>query len=169
MLTSAALRRLSALVLLGALAAPPLVAQKHGKKLAREQVIGLDEQWRKAILADDTGSMDRLLSDDYLGVTGNGQAVTKLQQLDRMRNRSIALTRLDISDVKLKVHGPVAIVTSTAEIDGTMDSQPMRGSFRSIRVYQRTAGGAWKLTNFEATRIRGQHQADMEPAAAHRD
>jgi ketosteroid isomerase-like protein len=161
------LRRVSALLLATLLAAQPLVAQKHAKRLAREEVSSLDGQWRSAILADDAAAMDRLLSDDYLGITGSGQAVTKLQQLDRMRNRSIALTRLELSDVKVKLLGAVAIVTSIADIDGTMDMKPMHGSFRSTRVYQKLASGSWKLTNFEATRVRKQNsQAEIQPASA---
>ncbi|WP_160115244.1 nuclear transport factor 2 family protein [Bryocella elongata] len=142
------------------------MAQKHGKRLAREEVSTLDEQWRSAILADDIAAMDKLLSDDYLGITGTGQAVTKLQQLDRMRSRSIALTRFDVSDVKVKLVGAVAIVTSIANIDGMMDAKPTHGSFRSTRVYQKLANGAWKLTNFEATRVHNPRgQAAIEAAS----
>jgi ketosteroid isomerase-like protein len=158
--------RCAAVLLTGLLMTQPLAAQKHAKRLEREQVAGMDEQWRSAILADDAGSMDKLLSDDYLGITGAGQAVTKMQQLDRMRSRSLALTRIDLSDVKIKVLGQVAIVTSIAELDGTMDSKPVHGAFRSTRVYQRLPGGTWKLTNFEATRVhRSRGPADMQPAA----
>lgn len=129
----------------------------------------MDSQWRTAILADDTALMDKLLSDDYLGITNTGQAITKLQQLDRMRSRSLALSKLDISDIKVKLLGPVAIVTSIADIEGLMDSKPVHGSFRSTRVYQRLASGSWKLTNFEATRVHGPHtQAAMEATVASR-
>ena len=159
------LRRVSALVLVTLMAAQPLIAQKHGKRLAREEVTSMDEQWRAAILADDTGAMDKLLSDDYLGITGSGQAVTKLQQMDRMRSRSIALTRLELSDVKVKLVGAIAIVTSIANIDGMMDAKPMHGSFRSTRVYQKLASGSWKLTNFEATRVHNQRGAGIQAAA----
>jgi ketosteroid isomerase-like protein len=82
-----------------------------------------------------------------------GQVVTKTQQLDRMRNRSMVLTKIELTDVKVKMIGTTAIVTSLADVDGTNDGEPMHGTFRSTRVYSRLPSGAWKITNFEATRV----------------
>jgi ketosteroid isomerase-like protein len=156
------------LLLTAAMAMPlPAFTQKHPRHETRDEIHDMERQWRQAELTDDATAMDKLLSDDYLGITGNGQVVTKMQQLDHMRSRSLSLTRLDISDVKIKKLGSVAVVTSAAEIEGTVDGQPLHGNFRSTRVYQRLPGGAWKLTNFEATRVRPAHthdRADAEPA-----
>ncbi len=113
----------------------------------------MEDAWRAAQIAGDVDAMDKLLSDDYVGITMTGQVVTKMQQLDRMRNRALVLSRLDIEDVKLKLIGSTAIVTSLAEVDGSSDGEPMRGRFRSTRVYSRLPSGVWKMTNFEATRV----------------
>jgi len=121
----------------------------------REQIESLEHQWRQAQLDDDIPTMDKLLSDDFLGTTANGQVVTKAQQLDRMKRRAIALTKLDVSDVKIKLIGQVAIVNSLAQISGTMDDQPIVGGFRYTRVYQRLPNGSWKITSFSATRVPG--------------
>jgi ketosteroid isomerase-like protein len=65
---------------------------------------------------------------------------------------------MELSDIKVKVVQSVAIVTSRAEVQGTTDGRAIDGSFRYTRVYQRLPSGAWKITNFEATRIpNGQH------------
>jgi ketosteroid isomerase-like protein len=119
----------------------------------KHQVEKMEDAWRAAQIAGDVDAMDKLLSDDYVGITMTGQVVTKMQQLDRMRNRALVLSRLDIEDVKLKLIGSTAIVTSLAEVDGSSDGEPMRGRFRSTRVYSRLPSGVWKMTNFEATRV----------------
>ena len=139
-------------------------AQPHRKHIAREEVEAMEQQWRAAELSDDAAAMDRLLSDDYLGITGNGDVVTKLQQLDHMRTRALNISKLDISDVKIKLVDHIAIVTSLAQIDGMIEGAPLRGNYRSTRVYQRLPTGVWKLTNFEATRIK--HQGNPQNAAA---
>jgi ketosteroid isomerase-like protein len=64
------------------------------------------------------------------------------------------LTQLDTSDVKIKINGSTAIVTSLVQVEGTLDGTALRGRYRYTRIYQRLPNGAWKVTNFETTRIR---------------
>jgi ketosteroid isomerase-like protein len=119
----------------------------------KHQVEKLEEVWRIAQLNGDVDAMDKLLSDDYVGITMSGQVVTKMQQLDRMRKRSMVLNKIALDDVKVKLIGTTAIVTSRAEVEGTDNGAPMVGNFRYMRVYSRTLSGTWKITNFEATRV----------------
>jgi ketosteroid isomerase-like protein len=129
-------------------------APRHQRKgRSKEQVEQMEQSWRTAQLAGDVAAMDKLLADDYVGITMTGQVVTKLQQLDRMRNRELLLTRIDLEDVKVKLIGATAVVTCLADVDGSNDGIPMHGRYRYTRVYSRTPGGIWKITNFEATRV----------------
>jgi ketosteroid isomerase-like protein len=168
---------LVALVLLAgaALALPARADTPHPKRKDeyKHQVEKLEDVWRTAQLNGDVDAMDKLLSDDYVGITMSGQVVTKTQQLDRMRNRSMVLTKIELTDVKVKMIGTTAIVTSLADVDGTNDGEPMHGTFRSTRVYSRLPSGVWKITNFEATRVgpppppreRRRQPADQKPPA----
>ena len=142
---------------------------KHKHKDVKQQVEQMEQTWRTAQLAGDVAQMDKLLSDDYLGITMTGQVVTKMQQLDRMRNRSLVLTKIDLDDLKVKLIGTTAIVTSLASIEGTNDGQNMHGVYRYTRVYTRSPAGVWKITNFEATRVgtssnSGRHHPPQEGA-----
>ena len=128
---------------------------REKKHEAKRQVEALEEQWRQAQLAGDVGAMDKLLSDDYIGITMTGQVNTKSQQLDRMRMHKIALTKLDLGDRQVKLIGSIAIVTSRAEVEGTNEGAPVKGTYRYTRVYQRLPAGGWKITSFEATRVPG--------------
>lgn len=120
----------------------------------REQIEALETQWKTAVLANDIEAMDHLLSDDYLGITASGMAVTKPQQLDRMRSHNFAITSLNVSEVKIKlISQHAAIVTSLAQVEGTNDGRPLHGSFRYMRVYARVPNDGWKITSFEATHV----------------
>jgi ketosteroid isomerase-like protein len=130
----------------------PLHEKKHD---AKRQVEALEEQWRVAQLAGDVITMDKLLSDDYIGISITGQVNTKMQQLDRMRMHKVVLSKLDLGERQVKLIGSIAIVTSRAEVEGTNDGAPIQGTFRYTRVYQRLPSGAWKITSFEATRVPG--------------
>jgi len=48
--------------------------QKH---VERAQIVALEAEWKKAVLADDIPVMDKLLSEDYLGITPGGEVLTK--------------------------------------------------------------------------------------------
>ena len=145
------------------------VTHPEKKHEAKRQVELMEEEWRTAQLASDVATMDRMLSDDYIGISITGQVSTKAQQLDRVRNHKVVIHRVDLSDMKVKLIGSIAIVTSRAEVEGINETGPVRGTFRYTRVYQRLPSGAWKITSFEATRIpspkSNREQPASEPAA----
>jgi ketosteroid isomerase-like protein len=145
--------------------APGLAAQRagphHPNKLARQGIEELEQQWKNATVKGDVTAMDHLLSEDYVGISWTGQVNTKEMQLDRLRTRTSVVRQMELSDFKIKIVGPVAIVTSRADIQATSDDRDISGAYRYTRVYQRTPAGAWQITNFESTRIpNGQHDPD---------
>ena len=109
---------------------------------------------RAAQLAGDIETMDGMLAEDFIGISMSGQLNTKSQQLDRIRNHQLMLSKIRLSDMKIKLLDTVAIVTCQAEVEGTSEGVSMRGTYRYTRVYQHLASGEWKITSFEATRIR---------------
>jgi ketosteroid isomerase-like protein len=129
--------------------------KKHEKKHdTKKQVEALEEQWRTAQLAGDVATMDKMLSDDFIGISMSGQVNTKAQQLERVRTRKVVVSKVELSDMKVKLVGTVAIVTSQAEVEGTNEGGSVKGTYRYTRIYQRLSNGEWKITSFEATRIR---------------
>lgn len=135
--------------------------QKHDYK---REVESLEEQWRAAQLAGDLATMDKLLSDDYVGISMTGQVNTKAQQLSRVRSHSLVLTKIDLGEMKVKLVGQIAIVTVRAAVEGTSSGTPMNGTFRYTRIYQHLPAGDWKITNFEATRIPTRTLAGVDDA-----
>lgn len=119
----------------------------------KHQVEQLEQVWRTAELNADATAMDKLLSDDFVGITMTGQVVTKTQQLERLRRRTTVLSKIDLKVEHVKLIGMTAIVQSLAQVDGSNEGTPMHGTFRYTRVYSRQPSGAWQITNFEATRV----------------
>ena len=155
--------RTGGLLLLLVVLGPRLLAMgfggQHQKHDYKREVEKLEEQWRVAQLAGDVATMDKLLSDDFVGISMTGQVNTKAQQLSRIRSHAFVITRIDLGEMKVKLVGQVAIVTVRAFIEGTSDGAPMNGDFRYTRIYQHLPAGGWKITNFEATRIPSRHVA----------
>lgn len=154
----------SVMLLIAVTGAVSAAQGRERKRVERAEIEQLEQQWRQAQLTENIAEMDHLLSDDFLGILAAGQVVTKSQELDRMRTRQLEITRLDISDTKVKISGRLAVVTSLARLEGVADGKRLNGYFRYTQVYQR-AGTGWKMTNFEATHVRGTGGAKGEEAS----
>ena len=152
-LPSRTLAAFSAALLLATLPHAFAQTQQHHehKRTERAQIVALEREWQHAVLSDDIPAMDHLLSEDYLGITPTGEVLTKTQQLDRMHDGKLSISRLDISETKIKLIGKIAIVTCLARIEGSNDGDPLQGAYRYTRVYQRMPSGSWKVTSFEVT------------------
>jgi ketosteroid isomerase-like protein len=141
--------------------------QHHKSHDIKQQVEQLEQQWRTAQLTGDVAAMDKLLSEDYIGISLNGQVNTKAQQLERLSTRRVTITKLDLSEMKVKLIGSIAIVTSRAEVEGTSDNVSVKGHYRYTRVYQHLPTGVWKITSFEATRLPQPPAPNEAPADKH--
>jgi ketosteroid isomerase-like protein len=119
-----------------------------------KEIEGLEEQWRQATLTNDLATIDRLLADDYLGISANGTLETKADILAKRRAGVLKFTLMDVSDVKIRVYGNTAVVTSKVDVEGTNGEHEVGGRFRYTRVYN-NRGGQWKIVSFEASRIPG--------------
>jgi|UPI0006910462 ketosteroid isomerase-like protein len=157
---------LTAIVLLTCFLACAYAQQeKHpNKRDERKQVEALEEKWRTAQLAGDIATIDRMLADDFIGISMSGQVNTKAQQLDRIRNHRLVLTRIDLDDMKVKLVGEVAIVTCQARVEGTSEGMSVKGTYRYTRIYRQLPSKEWKITSFEATRIRPRKSATEKQA-----
>jgi len=139
----------------------------HGhshRHLYQKQVEELEQQWRVAQLHGDTATIDRLLADDYMGITSNGILQTKDETLARLRSGQLTFKRLDLTEVKVRVHGITAVVTSRADVQSVQNGIERDGVYRYTRVYQLQAGN-WKVVNFEATRINPSAQGTTEESS----
>jgi ketosteroid isomerase-like protein len=144
-------------------AAPP--HKRSVRHLYQKQIEALELQWRDAVLQGDVATLDRLLADDYVGITASGLLQSKQQMLDRMRSGTVTVKKLDISEVKVNVHGETAVVTCRAEVTATQNGVEHTNVNRYTRVYERRAG-VWKIVNFEGTRISGEKpRATTAPVA----
>lgn len=127
----------------------------------QQQVLRIDDQMRAALLTADTTTLDRILADDFLGIAANGTLSDKQQYLQRIGRRQHQFSRIQITDRKVRVQSSSAVVVSTADVTGKLDSSPLSGTFRYTRVYSHEPDGSWKLRNFEATRVSGANGDEM--------
>ena len=139
-------------------ASPPASAlfPRHEAHSIHKQIESLEMEWRQALLDNNVAVMDHLLADDYVGISANGTIETKSQALAQRKAGTVRITQLDLNDLKVRLYGDTAVVTSKAQLAGTNGESDISGKYRYTRVYSRRLG-QWKIVSFEASRI---HDAD---------
>ena len=75
-----------------------------------------------------------------------------MQELAQRRAGTVRITKLDLSDVHIRIYGDTAVVTSVADLVGTNGASDISGEYRYTRVYTRRLGH-WKIVSFEASRM----------------
>jgi ketosteroid isomerase-like protein len=135
------------------LLSPPAYAlPRHENHAIHKEIENLEMQWRQAVIANDVTQMDHLLADDYIGISANGTVETKPQALAQRKAGTVKISQLDLTDLKVRVYGDTAVVTSRAELEGTNGQSNISGNYRYTRVYNRRLG-QWKIVSFEASRM----------------
>jgi ketosteroid isomerase-like protein len=139
----------------GALPTPSFIPKREARAV-HKQIEGLEMAWRQAQVDNNVAVIDQLLADDYVGISANGTIETKSQAIAQRKAGTIRITQLDLDDLKVRLYGDTAVVTSKADLQGVNGQSDISGQYRYTRVYNRRLG-QWKIVSFEASRI---HDAD---------
>jgi ketosteroid isomerase-like protein len=130
-------------------AAIPLL---HREDRLHREIENLESQWRAALMQNDVATINRLLADDYLGINPNGTLETKADALAQRRAGTTKISTIDPINLKVRVYGDTAVVTSQVQIEGHDGDRDISGRYHYTRVYSRRSG-EWKVVSFEASRI----------------
>jgi ketosteroid isomerase-like protein len=141
---------------------PPGFIPKRETRAVHKQIESLEMEWRQAQVDNNIEVISNLLADDYVGITANGTVESKSQAIAQRKAGTIRITSLDLDDLKVRLYGDTAVVTSTAELQGVNGQSDISGKYRYTRVYNRRLG-QWKIVSFEASRI---HDVDARPGKA---
>jgi ketosteroid isomerase-like protein len=138
---------------------PPGFLPKRENRVVHKQIETLEMEWRQAQVDNNITVIADLLADDYVGITANGTIETKAQAIAQRKAGTVRITTLDLDDLKVRLYGDTAVVTSIADLQGVNGQSDISGKYRYTRVYNRRLG-QWKIVSFEASRI---HDVDARP------
>jgi ketosteroid isomerase-like protein len=131
-----------------ALAVPLL----HREDRLHKEIENLEAQWRSALMQNDVATINRLLADDYLGINPNGTLETKADALALRRAGTTKISSIDPINMKVRVYGDTAVVTSQVQLEGHDGDRDISGRYHYTRVYSHRSG-EWKVVSFEASRM----------------
>jgi hypothetical protein len=109
-----------------------------------EDIVTLVKWEHAAVAAELTGDAEfhaRHLSDDWTGGMINGEFQTKQMRLTELRDpRRNSPLKNQIRDVRVRLHGEIAIVTFTEEYDALVQDERIAKTIISTDVFQKRAG-----------------------------
>jgi len=115
-----------------------------------EQIADLDIRYQAAVEANDATTMDMILADDFVLVTGNGRTFTKADLLAEARSGRVQYTRQDASDRTVRVWGDTAVVTARLSAAGVSDAKEFAYEVWYSDTYVRN-GSEWKYVLGQAS------------------
>jgi len=117
-----------------------------------EQIKKLTDQVLAAQLKADTNSLEKLLADDYMAIRTYGTLSTKAEEIADLKSGATKFDTVDVHDLKIRVYGDTAVVTSLNSFTGTLKGKPFSGDTRTTRVWVKHKGN-WKVVAFQSTRV----------------
>ncbi len=103
----------------------------------------LDRQYQAAVQENEVATMDRILADDFVLVTGSGKTYTKAELLKQARSGQVRYEYQADTDQTVRVWGDTAVVTAKLREKGTEKGNPFDYSLWFSDTYVRTSTG-WR-------------------------
>jgi ketosteroid isomerase-like protein len=135
------IRILLLLVLFVAAGASALAQEKSGDAA---KVLALEKKWTEAYKARDIGILAALLSEDFVITVEDGSRFGKAEYITHSADTSVKVQLAELSDLKVRLHGSVAVVTGTYHEKGESRGKSYEYRDRLTDVWMITAG-RWQV------------------------
>jgi len=115
-------------------------------------VAALDTKYQAAVKANDATTMDQILADDFVLVTGRGAVFSKADLLDSARKKEVTYEGQDEEPgtQKVRVWGDTAVVTALLWIKSVQAGKPADYKLWFSDTYIRTPTG-WRYVFGQAS------------------
>jgi len=114
------------------------------------EIAALDTEYQAAVETNDAATMDRILADDFVLVTGMGKVYTKDDLLEEARSGRVDYEYQRDREQTVRVWGDTAVITALLEAKGTDDGKPFDYKLWFSDTYVRTPAG-WRYVFGQAS------------------
>jgi hypothetical protein len=113
-------------------------------------VVKLDSEYQAAVEKNDAATMDRLLADDFILVTGSGKTYTKADLLEDARGGHTRYQHQSDTEQTIRLWENTAVITAKLWEKGTENGKPFDYTLWFSDTYVRTPSG-WKYVFGQAS------------------
>lgn len=137
-------------LLISSLATLASIAANANPKSDQRAVSDLDTRYQAAVKINDATTMDRILADDFVVVTGTGRVYSKVDLLTMARTNRVHYEHQDESEQTVRVWGDTAVVTAKLWGKGVDEGRPFDWHVWFSDTYVRTPSG-WRYVHGQAS------------------
>jgi ketosteroid isomerase-like protein len=101
--------KIEAFVFAGLICALCQCTQHYDHKEAENYIIESERQWAESVASGDTGPVERILADDFVGVEPQGRLYDKAKMVSDTRDAPKYFVSNHLNDVKVRFYGDTAI------------------------------------------------------------
>ena len=113
-------------------------------------IAGLDEQFQAAVKANDDATIDKILADDFVLVTGTGKLFNKADLLTEARMQTSIYEHQEDGERTVRLWGDTAVVTAKLWIKGRREGKPIDYTLWFSDTYVRSPAG-WRYVFGQAS------------------
>jgi hypothetical protein len=113
-------------------------------------ITGFENKWVAAIVTKDTGTIDRLLADDFSGTTDD-QIYSKADAIEDVKSGTHESLQLD--NIKVRLFGDTAVVTMSQNEKSRHGNADFSGHYLFTDVWARK-NGQWFAVASHGSRVR---------------
>ncbi len=118
-----------------------------------EQVLMQTErEWSEAPNKRDAAALDRIIADDWISFTGDGETVTKAQVMADARSGANTAESVNLEAMKVRVFGDAVVVTGGVTEKSQYQGRDMSGHYLWTDVFVKR-NGRWQAVASQTTRI----------------
>jgi ketosteroid isomerase-like protein len=120
-----------------------IVTKAQTRDITKE-LVTLEQNFNDALVRSDWKTVEQLYADDVTFTNSDGSVSHKSDTIDELRSGNTKFDSIEISDVKVKDLGSVAVVTGKLSETGHYKTIDLTGTYRFTNVWAKQAG-RWKL------------------------
>jgi ketosteroid isomerase-like protein len=113
-------------------------------------IAALDTEYQAAVKNNDAATMDRILADDFILVTGRGKVYNKTDLLEAAKNKDVVYEHQEDTQQTVRVWGDTAVITALLWQKGTLKGVPFDDHLWFSDTYVSTPEG-WRYVFGQAS------------------
>ena len=117
---------------------------RHKPDIGSSEVLVLENKWNAAYAQGDIAAMDLLLADDFIITEEDGSTFSKPGYIAHNGDSTIHVMKSEMSDLRARMHGNVAVVTGAYHEKGTSKGKSYEYRDRFTDVWM-NINGRWQV------------------------
>jgi ketosteroid isomerase-like protein len=118
----------------------------------KADIIGLDQAWRKAILAKDAAALDKMLADDLVYGHATGIVDTKATYIAKVKSGKQLYQTLEQKKITVNLYGASALTHSWMHVTGVNQDGKFDDKVMLIHFWVKQ-NGTWRLAGHQTTKV----------------